>query len=385
MRFILIHIVLFIIFASNSCVAQQSILPGAYQIEEYLPDLKNKNVAVVANHTSLINQTHLVDSLLARELKLVKIFTPEHGFRGKADAGELVDNEQDAKTGLPVISLYGSNKKPKPEDLKSVDIVIFDLQDVGVRFYTYISSLFYVMEACAENNIPLIVLDRPNPNADYIAGPVIDDELKSFVGIIPIPIVYGLTIGELSRMINGEGWLKNGIKCNLKVIQIKNWNHQSKYELPVKPSPNLPNYQSVRLYPSLCIFEGSNMSIGRGTEFPFQVIGYPDQNLGDFAFTPRAIKGMSMNPKHKNKTCYGLDLRNEPAPIFTLKWFFEFYEKSADKKAFLERPEWIEMLIGDTEFIEKVEQGWTETEILNSWKEELTKFAEKRKIYLLYK
>ena len=367
-----------------SCSGQTEVLPGAHQLDDYLPQLKGKHVGLIVNHTSLIGKTHLVDSLLKLNISIAKIFSPEHGFRGNEDAGALIDNGKDVKTGLSLVSLYGSSKKPKHEDLADIDILVFDLQDVGVRFFTYISTLYYVMEACAEHNIPLIVLDRPNPNGDYIAGPVLDMKLKSFVGIVPIPIVYGLSIGELAGMINGEGWLTNGMKCSLEVVPIKNWNHSINYELPVKPSPNLPNYQAVRLYPSLCIFEGTNASIGRGTYMPFQVIGYPDSTYGDFSFTPKSIKGMSSNPKHINKRCFGYDLRSVSPPNFSLEYFYDFYRKANDKNAFLERSEWIELLIGDPNFIERLKEGFTEDDFNKTWAKQLNSYKTMRKKYLLY-
>ncbi|MFB6341970.1 exo-beta-N-acetylmuramidase NamZ domain-containing protein [Saccharicrinis sp. FJH62] len=371
-------------FVSSCRDQQMEIRPGACQTLEYLPLLQKRSVALVVNHTSHIGQTHLADSLLNLDINVKQIFSPEHGFRGNEDAGALVKDGIDPKTGLPVISLYGSHKKPQPEDLDSIDIVVFDLQDVGVRFFTYISTLFYVMEACAENNIPIIVLDRPNPNGDYVAGAVLDMDLISFVGILPLPVVYGLTMGELARMINGEGWLKDDLQCDLRVINIQNWDHNTRYELPVKPSPNLPNYQSVRLYPSLCIFEGTNMNVGRGTSFPFQVIGYPDSTYGSFTFTPESIKGMALNPKHKDELCYGIDLRNIDPPNFTLQYFFDYLKITKDTAAYFERPEWIEMLMGDPDFIEKVEAGQTESQITESWQTDLNAYLLMRKKYLLY-
>lgn len=358
--------------------------PGAYQTSEYIPLLKGKSVALVVNHASTIGQTHLADSLLSLNIDIKKIYSPEHGFRGNADAGALVMDGVDRKTGLTVVSLYSSHKKPQPEDLQGIDIVVFDLQDVGVRFFTYISTLYYVMEACAENNIPVIVLDRPNPNGDYVAGAVLDMRLKSFVGILSIPVVYGLTMGELAKMINGECWLKDSLQCDLHVIKIKNWDHSTRYELPVKPSPNLPNYQSVRLYPSLCIFEGTNMSIGRGTMFPFQVIGFPDPRYGSFTFTPESIEGMALNPKHKDELCFGIDLRNVDPPQFTLKYFFDYLNVTKDTAAYLERSKWIEMLMGDPDFTEKVKAGQSAEEISQSWQSDLDAFLLLRKNYLLY-
>lgn len=381
-----IRFILFIIVLSiSACLpAKNNPLPGAYQTDEYIKLLRGKQIGLVCNHTSMINRTHLADSLIKSGIQLKKVFSPEHGFRGTEDAGALIENGIDLKTGLPVISLYGSKKKPDIDDFEGLDLIVFDLQDVGVRFFTYISTLFYVMEACAEQSIPLIVLDRPNPNGDYIAGPVLESSLTSFVGIVPVPVVYGLTIGELAKMINGEGWLANGIACDLTVIKLKNWNHKTTYILPVKPSPNLPNHQSVRLYPSLCLFEGTNMSIGRGTEFPFQVIGHPNPAYGSFTFMPEPIKGMEMNPKHKGKLCYGMDLKSIAPPLFTLSYFLHFYELSTDKDAFWDRPEWIKLLVGDKEFQGKVISGLSEKEIIESWQEGLSKFREKRKKYLIY-
>ena len=290
------------------------ILPGGYQIKDYLPLLKGKKVAIVGNHTSLVQNTHLLDTLLSLKINVKYIFCPEHGFRGTADAGEKVLSYIDPKTNIPVISLYGKNKKPDPNKIKEIEIILFDLQDVGVRFYTYISTLHYVMEAAAESKKKLIVLDRPNPNGMYIDGPVLDDSsCKSFVGIHPIPIIYGLTIGELAKMINGENWLGKNKKADLIVVKNKNYTHKSTYNLPTKPSPNLPNELSIALYPSLCLFEGTPISIARGTMFPFQAIGYPDSTIGKFRFVPNSIPGMAKDPVHLNITCFGFDFR--PFPI----------------------------------------------------------------------
>ena len=385
MKFLALILGLLLLPAISSCEDNPSaIKPGACQTVKYLPLLQGKSVALVVNHASMIGQTHLADSLLNLGITVKQIYSPEHGFRGNADAGAIVKDGIDPKTNLKVISLYASHKKPQSEDLKNIDIVVFDLQDVGVRFFTYISTLYYVMEACAEQHIPMVVLDRPNPNGDYVAGAVLNMKLKSFVGMLPIPVVYGLTMGELAEMINGEHWLRNGLQCDLNVIKIKNWNHNTRYKLPVKPSPNLPNYQSVRLYPSLCIFEGTNMSIGRGTMFPFQVIGYPDSTYGSFSFKPKSVKGMAMNPKHKDEMCYGVDLQNIDLPKFTLQYFFHFLQITKDTTAFLERPEWIEMLMGDPHFIEKVKAGQTEAKIRESWQADLDAYLFMRKKYLLY-
>lgn len=287
------------------------ILPASYQIDEYLPLLKNKKVALAVNHTALIQKTHLIDTLKSLGIDIKTIFVPEHGLRGKADAGEKINSGIDTKTNIPIVSLYGNQKKPSKEHLQNIDIVVFDMQDVGVRFYTYISTLHYLMESCAENQKTLLILDRPNPNGDYIDGWIKSPNYSSFVALHPIPIVHGLTIGELAQMINGENWLKNNTKTDLKIIKIKNYKHQNKYSLPTKPSPNLPNDLSIRLYASLCLFEGTNISVGRGTFFPFQVWGGLDKNLGKFTFTPKSIDGMAKKPMHENQICYGENLQNE--------------------------------------------------------------------------
>ena len=283
-----------------------SVRVGAECTEDYLFKLKDQTVGIVGNQSTRVGKVHLVDTLLTLGIKITKIFSPEHGFRGKADAGEKVKSGVDPKTKLPVISLYGSNKKPKSEQLKGIDVLIFDIQDVGARFYTYISTLHYVMEACVENDIKLMVLDRPNPNGGYVDGPVLDSEFKSFVGMHPVPVVHGLTIGEYACMINGEGWLPNHAKCNLDIIKCKGWDHNKYYKLPIKPSPNLPNMLSIYLYPSLCFFEGTVVSVGRGTKFPFQIIGHPLFKPGNFQFTPKPGAG-SKEPKLKGKLCYGIN------------------------------------------------------------------------------
>ncbi|MEM1137906.1 MAG: DUF1343 domain-containing protein, partial [Bacteroidota bacterium] len=268
----------------NVSLNNKSLVLGAAQFDKYIPQLSAKRVALVVNHTSQIGNTHLLDTLIAQEINVQKVFAPEHGFRGEADAGAKINNSTDSKTGIPVVSVYGKKKKPSSEDLEGVDIIIFDIQDVGARFYTYISTMHYMMEACAENGKEMLVLDRPNPNGDYIAGPIREEGFSSFVGMHPIPIVHGLTVGELAQMINGEGWLEGSKKCKLTVIPVANYDHNIKYSLPIPPSPNLPNDIAVRLYPSLCLFEATMMSIGRGTDFPFQVIGYPDSIYGEFTF-----------------------------------------------------------------------------------------------------
>jgi len=358
------------------------ILPGAYQLSEYLPLLKGKRLAVVGNQTSVINKTHLIDTLLSLQVNVIKVFAPEHGFRGQASAGELVDNAVDIKTGLPIISLYGKHKKPTIEDLGSVDILLFDIQDVGARFYTYLSTLHYIMEAAAEHNVPVIVLDRPNPNNDYIDGPVMQNENKSFVGMHPVPIVYAMTIGEYAEMINGEHWLRNAVQADLKVIKIKNYHREDAYKLPVKPSPNLPNYQSIRLYPSLCLFEGTPISCGRGTDMQFQVYGAPFLPPTGFGFTPKVNAG-SKWPKFKAKTCHAYDLREitPPTEIY-LDWLIDAYQKSPDKAHFFS--DFFDRLSGDTQLKKQIISGKSIQEIKASWQPNLTKFKKIRSKYLIY-
>ncbi|MGQ1948102.1 exo-beta-N-acetylmuramidase NamZ family protein [Geofilum sp. OHC36d9] len=359
---------------------------GAEQMDQWLPLLKGRKIALLVNHTSLVDGVHLLDTLVKREVDIDRVFVPEHGFRGDADAGEHIEDSKDAQTGLPIISLYGSNKKPTEEQLEGLDIVIFDIQDVGVRFYTYISTLHYMMEACAENNVAMIVLDRPNPNGDYIDGPVLQKGFESFIGMHPIPLVHGLTVGELAEMINGEGWLKDGIKCSLSVIPVKNYTKDLVYEIPVAPSPNLPNYLSVRLYPSLCLFEATEVSIGRGTLFPFQVIGYPDTTFGDFSFTPVSIKGMAKSPLQEGNICYGEDLRNLNAgqQRFSLSYFIKYYQLSGYDKNFISRKRWFNLLVGNDLLIRQIEEGMSEQSIRASWKKELETYDEMRQKYLKY-
>jgi len=369
----------------------EPILVGANQTDWYLPLLKDKTVAIVANQTSVIfkkngiEYTHLVDSLLNLNVKITKVFAPEHGFRGQADAGELILNAIDAKTKLPLISLYGANKKPTPEQLKQVDVVIFDIQDVGVRFYTYISTLHYVMEACAEANVKLLVLDRPNPNGHYVDGPVLEMPFTSFVGMHPIPLVYGMTIGEYAQMINGENWLAKRLKCDLKVIPIKNYTHQSAYHLPIKPSPNLPNDKAINLYASLAFFEGTNVSCGRGTELQFQIFGAPflPLNKYPFNFIPQPNAG-SKNPVHQDKLCHGLDLSlSESLNHIQLNWLINAYQTTADKAHFFNN--YFTNLAGTKKLQYQIEQGLTQEAIKKTWQVDLDKFNSIRSIYLIYK
>jgi len=367
----------------NTGGSSPEIATGASQANEYLPLIKNLKVGLLVNQTSRIGDRHLIDTLLALGVEVKKIFAPEHGFRGDKEAGAAIAHDVDAKTGLPVISLYGQSKKPSPAQMEGIDAVIFDIQDVGARFYTYISAMHYMMEACAENNKRFIVLDRPNPNGMYIDGPVLDLSLKSYVGMHPIPILHGMTVGELAQMINGEGWLEGNRRCELTVIPVKNYRHSMPYSLPVKPSPNLPNDLSIRLYPSLCLFEGTPISVARGTTFPFQAIGYPDPRFGEFQFTPKSIEGMALNPPHEGKTCYGVDFRNQEAPGgLTLRHLIEFYNLSGFKDTFFNS--FFDKLAGTATLKERIRQGWTEEAIREEWQDALAGFKRMRARYLLY-
>jgi len=366
------------------------IITGAQQIDKYLPMLKGKNVGLTINNTSIIDGKLSMDTLLKRGVKIVKGFGPEHGFRGKASAGAKIGDETDEKTGVPLISLYGSKYKPSAEDMKGIDVMIFDMQDVGVRFYTYLSTLHYIMEACAENNVELIVLDRPNPNDSYVDGPVRDADQESFVGKHAIPILHGLTFGEYAQMINGEGWLPGKAKCKLTVIKMENYKHGKPYTLPIAPSPNLNTQQSILLYPSLCLFEGTVISQGRGTYFPFTVLGNPElKGKYDFSFKPVSIPGMSEKPPHMNKDCYGLDLRNYDTSIFTktgrinLTWLKEFYAAYPRKAEFFKNATF-DRLAGTTRLRNQIIEGKSEEEIRKSWEPGLSRYKEMRKKYLLY-
>lgn len=367
----------------------QSIKVGAERMDEYLPLLAGKSVAVVANPTSCVGTTHLVDTLLARGVNIKSIFCPEHGFRGQAEAGASVDNETDVRTGLPILSLYGKNKKPTPDRLKGIDIVIFDIQDVGARFYTYISTLHYVMEAVAENGLQLLVLDRPNPNGFYVDGPVLDLSYRSFVGMHPVPIVHGMTIGEYALMINSEGWLDGGINCNMTVITMQHYTHDSLYRLPIAPSPNLKTPNAIYLYPSLCCFEGTTVSVGRGTDMPFEVIGSPQYscaNGGEFSFVPKPIKGASQNPLHNGKQCKGMDLRGEGYNIIAtrkldLSYLKAMYACAGDDKFF---NSFFEKLMGTAELRKQIMAGTPDEAIRASWQPQLDEFKTIRKKYLLY-
>ncbi len=384
-RFNLILYAVVFVVTTASChhTVDHDPIAGASQIEKYIASLEGNAIGMVVNHTSFVGSVHLVDTLLSRGVRIVTVFSPEHGFRGDAPDGEKIDDSVDPKTGTPFISLYGSHRKPTLDQMSGIDIMVFDLQDVGARFYTYISTMHYVMQACAESGIKLIILDRPNPNGDYVDGPLLDPDYQSFVGMHEIPIVHGLTVGELAGMINGEQWLGKNLRCDLEVIKVVNYNHRTGYEPPKKPSPNLPDYQSVRWYPSLCLFEGTVMSIGRGTLNPFQKIGYPDKKFGDFQFTPHSIEGMSTHPKHKDQLCYGVDLSGTLAPkSVNLSLLLEFYTKSGLEEEFFTAS--FNRLAGSDKLKKQILSGQTWSDIRNSWQEGLNQYLEMRKEYLLY-
>ena len=360
---------------------------GAEKLADYLPQLANKKVGLVGNHATLINDTHLVDILLSKKVDIIKLFSPEHGFRGDADAGEKVNSSVDQKTGLPIFSLYGKDKKPSNEMLSGIEVMVFDLQDVGARFYTYISTLHYVMEACAENNIPLIVLDRPNPNGYYIDGPILEKEFTSFVGMHPIPVVHGMTMGEYAEMINGEKWLKNGIKCDLNVVKMTAYDHTMRYELPEKPSPNLPNMNAIYLYPSLCFFEGTPVSVGRGTEKPFQLFGHPSFGLYSYAFTPKPMFG-AKEPKLNGELCFGRELSARALELknngqLDLQYLIDAYNFYPNKGQFFTN--FFVLLAGTKQLQQQIEAGMTAEEIRATWQVDLSFFQkEVRSKYLLY-
>lgn len=368
----------------------EPIILGIEQFDLYLPQLRDKNVAAVVNQTSILdsdsgNHTHLIDFLLKERILVKEIFSPEHGFRGFADAGERVEDGKDITTGLPILSLHGKHKKPSKEQLNGIDVVLFDIQDVGVRFYTYISTLHYVMEACAESGIPLILLDRPNPNGHYIDGPMMAKEHTSFLGMHTVPLVYGMTIGEYALMINREGWLANGLKCDLAIIPLKNYTHQTPYSLPVRPSPNLPNDVAINLYPSLGLLEGTNVNAGRGTEMQFQVVGSPylPSHKYPFSYTPQPNFG-SKSPKFKGINCNGIDLRKTPRmDRVDLKWIIEVYQNYTKKEDFFNTSNFTTHA-GTSKLQQQIEAGMTSKEIRVSWKNDLATFQEIRKKYLLY-
>jgi uncharacterized protein YbbC (DUF1343 family) len=375
---------LFFLSSILSCDAQTTshLLTGADQLNELIPKLKNKKVGLVVNHTSLIGKTHLADTLKSLGIKVVRIFGPEHGFRGTAADGEYVNDSIDSKTGISVVSLYGKNRKPTVKQFSDLDVIIFDIQDVGTRFYTYIGTMHYVMETCAESKKKLIILDRPNPNS-FVDGPVNTKPMQSFVAMHPIPIAHGMTIAEMAQMINGEDWLTNKMKCDIEIIKLKNWTHSEEYILPMRPSPNLPNQQAVKLYPSICLFEGTVISLGRGTPSPFQVLGNPELKNMSYQFTPVTIKGVAVNPPQENKLCYGLDLRSVPVePKIDLKYLFMMYNAYPDKEKFF--LPYFDILAGTPALRQQIKDGVTEDQIRESWKSDLEKYKEMRKKYLLY-
>ncbi len=383
------HLLLILILLTSACYGvRKAPVPGAGRPYLYMPLITGKTVAVVANQTSMTGNMNIVDFLVSKGIDVKRIFAPEHGFRGAADAGESISDGKDAVTGLPVISLYGSHSKPFPKDLDGIEVVIFDIQDVGVRFYTYISTLHYVMEACAENKVKCIVLDRPDPNGFYIDGNIADTTFRSFVGMHPVPVVYGMTIGEYAMMINGEKWLKGGVKCDLQVIKCKYYTHKTYYELPVKPSPNLPNQTSVYLYPSICFFEGTNISLGRGTPFPFQVYGSPLLPDKGFSFTPVSVPG-AKNPSLEGLKCYGKDLRDAikeklvPYRGINLEWLIEAWQDYPQKDKFFTA--YFDVLACGPVLREQIGKGMTADQIKASWRDGLDKFSKIRQKYLLYK
>ena len=376
--------------SSNKEVSIEEIVVGAERINDYLPLLKDKTVAGVFNQSSLIQEKHIVDILIENDVELKKVFTLEHGFRGKADAGAEISDDFDAKTNLPLVSLYGKNKKPDPEQLEGIDIILFDVQDVGVRFYTYISTLHYVMESAAEEGVEVIVLDRPNPNGHYVDGPILNAEYKSFIGMHPVPVVHGMTIGEYAKMINGEGWLKDKVTCNLKVITCHDYTKGQFYDLPVRPSPNLPNARSIFLYPSLCFFEGTSVSIGRGTNLQFQVVGHPNLKHYSYVFNPKPMFG-AKNPKHNGESCYGLNLSDLDVEALHFKEQLDlsilirmYSEVTATGSEFFTRPSFFDKLAGSDVLRNQIIKGLTEEEIRNTWEEDLIKYQETRSKYLLY-
>jgi len=370
-----------------SCRTTGGPIPGAERHNEYLPLLKGRNVAVVANQTSMTGDLHLVDFLIKSGIRVSVIFAPEHGFRDLASDGAVITDGRDPQTGVIIKSLYGARRKPLPEDLKEIDIVIFDIQDVGARFYTYISTLHYVMEACAENDVTCMVLDRPNPNGFYFDGNIADTSYRSFVAMHPVPVVHGMTVGEYAGMINGEGWLAGGISCRLEVIECSDYSHDTFYELPVRPSPNLPNQNSIYLYPSICFFEGTNISLGRGTSFPFQVYGSPLFTDTAFSFTPEPVPG-SVNPPLKGLKCYGTDLRDAtekglvPAPQINLSWLIDAYNRYPDKDNFFKA--YFDVLAAGPELREQIISGMSAEQISKSWHQGLEMFRPVREKYLLY-
>ncbi len=376
--------VVFFLFLTVAAPAQQTKVQfGIHQLDKVVSATEGKRVGLLVNHTAALGNVHLVDLLVAMKVNIKKVYAPEHGFRGDADAGETITDSKDPKTGIPIVSLYGNNKKPTAAQLADVDVVIFDIQDVGTRFFTYISSLHYMMEACAESKKKVIVLDRPNPNGHYVDGPVLKPELKSFVGMHPIPIVHGLTVGELAQMINGEGWLAGGVRCELEIIRLLFYTHASAYTLPIKPSPNLPTQHGILLYPTTCLFEGTALSVGRGTQTPFEVIGHPALTQFSFTFTPVSIPGMAKQPPFQDQACFGWDFRAaKPENRIVLQWLIDAYQAFPDKDKFF--IPYFDKLAGTAALKEQIRQGLTEQQIRDTWKKDLEAYQVIRQKYLLY-
>ena len=383
-RLLYLTVLLFFFQCGQSQPKQTSqVITGAEQTIEYLDMIQGKRVALVVNQTSMIGKRHLLDTLIDLNLEIVKVFAPEHGFRGNAPNGTTIHDGRDVATGTPILSLYGKNKKPSQQQLEDVDVVIFDIQDVGARFYTYISTMHYLMEACAEYGVQLIILDRPNPNGYLVDGPILEDGFQSFVGMHCIPVLHGLTVGELAQMIIGENWLESNASLDLKIVTIKNWDHNTPYSLPVPPSPNLPNDQSVALYPSLCLFEGTSISVGRGTEMPFQVYGAPFPQLGAFTFKPVSVPHASKYPVHENELCYGKDLRESKRPKkLDLRYLLQTYHSYPDSSKFFN--DFFDVLAGTASLRTQITNGYTLDQIENSWLPGLTEYKRMRKKYLLY-
>lgn len=382
------YFLFFLLILLNKTYAQDDVIIGAGRFDLYLEKIANKKVGLVVNHTSLVGNSHLVDTLLSKGTKITSIYAPEHGYKGTVERGKTVATYKDTLTGITVYSIYGKRKKPTPQDLKEVELMLFDMQDVGVRFFTYISTLHYIMEACAENDIPLLVLDRPNPLGYYVDGPVLNPAFKSFIGMHPIPIVHGMTIGEYAQMINGEEWLSKGVKCKLEVVKAGNYTHRTMYQVPVRPSPNLPDMKSVYLYPSICLFEGTKVNEGRGTEKPFQQFGTPSFTPQKHSFIPTSIPGLSLHPKYEGQVCYGYDLSEmeisklQQIRQVGLTYLLEFYKKAKEKDVFFEKS--FDLLAGSDELRKQIVAGKPEKEIRDSWQKGLKDFHVKRKKYLLY-
>jgi uncharacterized protein YbbC (DUF1343 family) len=385
MNFTFLRLFVCLILLVFSGFSQSNVLVGAENTSEYLPLLTGKKVGLVVNHTSNIGKTHLVDLLISKKINVKRIFAPEHGFRGEVSAGDHISNSKDPSTGIGIVSIYGDTKKPTAAMLKDLDIVVFDIQDVGARFYTYISTLYYVMQACAENKKTLLILDRPNPNGHYTAGPVLDLKFQSFVGMNPIPVVHGLTVAELAQMNNGQNWLGKGLKCKLKIIKCSNYTHTTPYILPIKPSPNLPNNTAIGFYPSLCILEPTIISVGRGTDLQFQIAGGSNPAFGKYTFTPEDKPG-AMNPVNEGKLCYGIDLSSEDGlkHRFSISYFMDFYQKHGAGDSFFSNKSFFNKLIGNDWVIKDIENGLSAVEIEKKWQADLDKYRIKRKKYLIY-